>query len=596
MQKRRRPAANARAGAELVDHVEKLVAGAVGSSLARVVIAAAAKERQVNVEMMRLLSDASLQIETQWQRLREAVENISQGVAMFDADLKLVVWNRRFLELLDLPDSFGAVNTTFEAFIRYNAERGEYGTVQHDGIEQLVAERVQRARRFEPHLYERERPNGCIVEIYGKPLPHGGFISTYTDITERKRSEQALREAKEELEQRVAQRTGALKQSEERFRDFVDSSSDWLWETDAELRFTYFSERAIELLGRPLETLIGKTRTGLATAEELQRAPEKWRRHLQELDEHRAFQAFEYPVAHAGGGSSWVRVSGKPIFAADGSFLGYRGTGTDITRMVQAQNELLRSEKLAGLGGLVAGIAHEINTPIGIGVTAASFLQEQTIEFEKLYAAGQVKHSDMTAYLRAASEAGSSLVTNLRRAAGLVQSFKQVAVDQSSEQRRRFNLREYIVEILDSLRPKLKRTEHAVDLVCPDDLELDSYPGAYSQILTNLIINSLQHGFEGMAAGRIEIAVRRAGTELSLRYADNGCGMSEANARRVFEPFFTTRRGQGGSGLGLHVVYNLVTQTLRGHIECQTAPGAGVQFLISVPIGEEPCHEQSNAG
>jgi two-component system NtrC family sensor kinase len=268
---------------------------------------------------------------------------------------------------------------------------------------------------------------------------------------------------------------------------------------------------------------------------------------------------------------------------------------TELNRQLShAHEQLVQSEKLAALGGLVAGIAHEINTPIGIGVTAASFLQEQTLEFEKLYAAGQVKHSDMTTYLRAASEAGSSLVTTLQRAVGLVQSFKQVAVDQSSEQRRRFNFNQYIDEILDSLRPTLKRTGHVIDVVCPGDLELDSYPGAFSQILTNLVINSLQHGFAGMAAGRIEIIVQSANKELSLRYADNGCGMSEANAKRVFEPFFTTRRGQGGSGLGLHVVYNLVTQTLRGRIECHTAPGAGVQFLISVPIDEEPRHEQSN--
>ena len=587
---------NAIAGAELVGHVEKLVAGAVGSSLARVVVAAAAKERQVSVEMMSLLSDASVQIEMQWKRLREAVENISQGVAMFDADLKLVVWNRRFLALLDLPESFGAVSTTFESLVRHNAVRGEYGKIPPGEIEQLVQGRVQRARRFEPHLFERERPNGCIVEIYGKPLPHGGFISTYTDITARKHSEQALREAKDELEQRVAQRTNALKESEERFRDFAESSSDWLWETDSALRFTYFSERAAELLGQPLDTLIGKTRTGLVTAEDLQRAPEKWRLHLQDLAAHRPFHAFEYPVAHADGGYSYVRVSGKPIFAADGRFLGYRGTGADVTRMIQAQNELMRSEKLAALGGLVAGVAHEINTPIGIGVTAASYLQDQIREFEKLYAAGQVKHSDMAGYLRAASEAGSSLVTNLRRAAGLVQSFKQVAVDQSSEQRRRFNFKEYIDEILDSLGPKLKRTGHVVDVVCPGDLELDSYPGAFSQIITNLVINSLHHGFAGMAAGHIEIVAQRTGKELSLRYADNGCGMSDANAKRVFEPFFTTRRGQGGSGLGLHVVYNLTTQTLRGRIECHTAPGAGVQFLMSVPIDEEPFHEQSNAG
>jgi len=581
-----------RADAELVDYVEKLVAGAVGSSLARVVVAAAAKERQDSEEMMHLLSDASSQIEMQWERLREAVQNISQGISMFDADLKLVVWNQRFLELFDLPESLGAVNTPFEAFIRYNAERGEYGP---GDVEAQVRERVLRARRFEPHLFEREQPNGRILEIAGKPLPRGGFIATYTDITERKRNEQALREAKEQLEKRVIERTRALQESEERFRDFAESASDWIWETGPDLRFTYFSERASELLGRPTDALIGKTRAELATAEALQWAPEKWQQHLETIAAHRPFRAFEYPVAGADGSFRQVRVSGKPVFSADGRFAGYRGTGTDITELMQAQNELMSAEKLAALGGMVAGIAHEINTPIGIGVTAASFLQEQTAEFGRLYAAGQIKRADMEAYLHAASEAASSLTTNLRRAAGLVQSFKQVAVDQTSEQRRRFRLRQYIDEILDSLQPKLKRTEHVIDVSCPDELELDSYPGAFSQILTNLILNSLIHGFDRLAAGRIEIVVRRTGKELSLRYSDNGCGMSPEQVKRVFEPFFTTRRGQGGSGLGMNVVYRLATQTLHGRIECRSTPGAGVQFSITVPIDEETANEPTSA-
>ncbi|OHC63190.1 MAG: hypothetical protein A2040_07230 [Rhodocyclales bacterium GWA2_65_19] len=581
-----------RADAALVDHVEKLVAGAVGSSLARVVVAAAAKERQDSAEMMHLLSDASSQIEMQWERLREAVQNIGQGISMFDAELKLVVWNQRFLELLEFPESLGAVNTPFDAFIRYNAERGEYGPGE---VEEQVHERVLRARRFEPHLFERERPDGRIIEVSGKPLPRGGFITTYLDITERKRNEQALREARDELEQRVLERTHALQESEERFRNFAESASDWLWETGPDLRFTYFSERASELLGRPTDALIGKTRAELASAEELQRAPEKWRQHLELIAAHRPFRAFDYQVASADGSFRQVRISGKPVFKADGSFAGYRGTGTDITELIQAQNELMSAEKLAALGGMVAGIAHEINTPIGIGVTAASFLQEQTSEFEKLYAAGQIKRVDMEAYLHTAHEATSSLTTNLRRAAGLVQSFKQVAVDQTSEQRRRFRFKDYISEILDSMRPRLKRTEHTVDVNCPDELELDSYPGAFSQILTNLIINSLIHGFEHLAAGRIEIVVWRSDKELFLRYSDNGCGMSQAQVKRVFEPFFTTRRGQGGSGLGMHVVYSLVTRTLRGRIECRSTPGTGVQFLVTVPIDEEAAREPQSA-
>lgn len=393
------------------------------------------------------------------------------------------------------------------------------------------------------------------------------------------------------MRQRVLERTRALQESEARFRDIADSSSDWIWETDAELRFNYFSERAAELLGRPLESLIGKTRDELVIEGGAGQTPAHWREHLATLAAHQAFRAFEYPMLGADGSFRQIRVSGKPVFSSDGQFLGYRGTGTDVTDLVLAQKELLGAEKLAALGGMVAGIAHEIDTPIGIGVTAASFLQERTREFGKLYTAGQAKRSDMDAYLRTVSEIGGSLALNLERAVGLVKSFKQVAVDESSDARRRFKLKEYIGEILDSLRPRLKRTEHVIDVNCPDELELDSYPGAFSQILTNLIMNSLIHGFEHIAAGRIDIVACCTGNELSLSYRDNGCGMNAEQVKRVFEPFFTTRRGRGGSGLGMHIVHNLVVKKLHGTIECRSMPGAGVEFSIAVPIDAEAALE-----
>jgi PAS domain S-box-containing protein len=385
------------------------------------------------------------------------------------------------------------------------------------------------------------------------------------------------------MRHKVAERTRALQESEQRFRDIADSSSDWIWETDADLRFTYFSDRAADRLGRPLETLLGKTPAELLAEGGAAHTPEALTRHLEELAAHRAFRAVEYPVLTGDGSFRHIRLSGKPVFSADGSFLGYRGTGTDITELLVAQSELLGAEKLAALGGMVAGIAHEINTPIGIGVTAASYLQEKTQSLEQLYAAGQVKRSDMESYLRTARETSDSMATNLTRAAKLVKSFKQVAVDQSSEERRHFKLREYVGEILDSLRPRLKRTEHEIVVDCPADLELDSYPGALSQILTNLVMNSLIHGFEGIRAGRIEIAASLAEGKLTLRYSDNGCGMTETQAARVFEPFFTTRRERGGSGLGMHITQNLVTQKLKGTITCRSAPGCGVEFLITIP-------------
>ncbi len=260
-----------------------------------------------------------------------------------------------------------------------------------------------------------------------------------------------------------------------------------------------------------------------------------------------------------------------------------RALHTSLDELQRAKDHLVQSEKLAALGELVAGVAHEINTPVGIGVTAASHLELKTREVGGLHQGGKLKRSDLESYLKTASESAGAILSNLTRAAELIRSFKQVAVDQSTQERRTFKLKEYIDGVLLSLRPKLKKTRHQVVVECPDDLELDTYPGAFSQILTNLVMNSLIHAFADQEQGEIRIrAAREAGT-LELRYSDNGCGMDDAIRSRIFEPFYTTRRGQGASGLGLHIVYNLVTQFLGGRITCESAPGRGTTFILHIP-------------
>ncbi len=250
----------------------------------------------------------------------------------------------------------------------------------------------------------------------------------------------------------------------------------------------------------------------------------------------------------------------------------------------RAQAQLVQSEKMAALGSMVSWVAHEINTPVGIGVTAASHLEEKTRQMEGLFRRERVRRSDMEGYLRSALESAGILQANLRRAADLIRSFKQVAVDQASEERRRFNLCGYIAEILTSLQPRLRKGPHAVRVECPPDLELDSYPGAFSQIFTNLIINSLVHAFPEGTAGEMRIDIRREEDSLRIEYADNGRGIEPEVLPRIFEPFFTTRRGQGGSGLGLHIVYNLVTLTLGGSIFASSHPGHGAVFVIRIPL------------
>ncbi|MCP4353082.1 MAG: HAMP domain-containing protein [Desulfobacterales bacterium] len=250
----------------------------------------------------------------------------------------------------------------------------------------------------------------------------------------------------------------------------------------------------------------------------------------------------------------------------------------------RTQRQLVQSEKMAALGGLVAGVAHEINTPVGLGVTDASFLKHKTSEFSECYGSGNLKRSDFEKYIKNATECTASILTNLERAAKLIVSFKQVAVDQSSDKRRRFALKQYISEILLSLRSKYQNTSHTITVNCPEDAEIDSYPGAFSQIVTNFVTNSLLHGFEGIEKGDIRFDVTTEGDELLFRYSDNGKGMDEENVRQIFDPFFTTKRTRGGTGLGMHIVFNLVTQTLGGQIECSSAPGEGTVFLIKMKL------------
>lgn len=246
--------------------------------------------------------------------------------------------------------------------------------------------------------------------------------------------------------------------------------------------------------------------------------------------------------------------------------------------------ELVQSEKMASLGGLVAGIAHEINTPVGIAVTASSHLLKKTGDFTELYKNNLMKRSDLDGYIEVADESTQLILNNLEKASSLIQSFKQVAVDQSSEEKRTFRIKEYIEDVLVSLKPKLKRHNHNITIESDDNIEIDSFPGAFSQIVTNLVINSLIHAFDDGQNGNIKFAIKKDKYNLTIVYSDDGKGIPKENVKKIFEPFFTTKRNQGGSGLGMHIIYNIVTQKLSGKIDCETGVNKGVVFTITIPL------------
>lgn len=438
----------------------------------------------------------------------------------------------------------------------------------------------------------------------------------------------ALNEKIDQLQREINERRlaeSALRQSEERVRLLLDSTGEAIYGIDLEGRCTFANPACARVIGYddPAE-LIGKDMHGLThhsrgdgTAYPVDECPINkglrdgtgahcddevfWRRDGTGF----AVEYWSYPIIRedrmVGSVVAFFDITERKRAEEEIRRLNEdlearveqrtAELGAANTRLTEslrelrlAQEQLVQSEKMAALGNLVAGVAHEINTPVGVGVTAASHLEAKVLRYRELYRQGKLTRTDFEKFLDVAGESSEIVSANLKRAAGLISSFKQVAVDQSSGDRRRFKVREYIEELLKSLNPKLKRTRHQVRVECPGELAIDSYPGAFSQIITNLILNSLAHGFEDDTPGEILLGVRAEGGHLELHYSDNGKGIPEEHLKRIYDPFFTTRRGQGGSGLGMHIVFNLVTQTLGGRIECRSSPGQGVVFEIRVPL------------
>lgn len=288
----------------------------------------------------------------------------------------------------------------------------------------------------------------------------------------------------------------------------------------------------------------------------------------------------------------------EEVLARINTHLALRKANRDLADALEklriAQNELVQKGKLAALGSLVAGIAHELNTPIGNSLIVASTLVDQTRQLAEGYHDG-LKRSVLEHYMSDADQATDMMLRNLNRAANLLASFKQVAVDQTSSQRRAFSLSEVVAEIMTTLWPSFKKTAFKVEQDIPDGILMDSYPGPLGQVLTNLVNNALLHGFEGRTTGLISIsALQPEGGWVDLAVHDDGVGIPAENLDRIFDPFFTTKLGAGGSGLGLNIVDNLVSGVLGGRIRVQSELGIGTTFTLSLPL-TAPLHAEENA-
>lgn len=249
----------------------------------------------------------------------------------------------------------------------------------------------------------------------------------------------------------------------------------------------------------------------------------------------------------------------------------------------KTQEKLIETKKMAALGSLVAGVAHELNTPVGITITAASGLQDETYKMAGLFKEDKIHRMEFKEFLNDTNQGLKLIMSNMEKTAALIQSFKQISVDQTLESKRGFNLKDYTEDIIRSIYPKLKNRKISIKLDIVSEMVLVSYPGAFSQIFTNLVLNSLTHGFKEDQTGQIDIVANQTNGDLVVIYRDNGSGIKEENLHQIFDPFFTTNK-KTGTGLGMHIVYNLVTQKLKGTISCKSTEGKGVLFTIKLPV------------
>ena len=450
----------------------------------------------------------------------------------------------------------------------------EYGSLRKEYVHQLGDGRIIPVEVSANHLRFENRELMCAL---------------VRDITARKRAEEHIRELNRGLEQRVEARTSELSESRERYRLLVESLRDQyiFYSLDRHGDFTYVSPSIQCVLGIPEEGFSVEVLSGVLSGEQLE--------HVRSVTADalcgRERPHFEIEVTRPDGERCVLEVMQVPVSDGDGRVVSVEGIAHDITAhkhnlsmIHEQQDQLLQAEKMAALGRMVAGVTHEVNTPIGLGLTATTHLQDRIVNLTQDYESQTMKRSDLESFLADADETVRIVLGNLGKAVELIQGFKGVAVDQSDEACRRFDLKQYLEESLLNLRPELKRTRHELVLNCPEGVMVDSYPGALSHVVTNLVMNSLIHGFAGKDTGRIVIDVEADDETVRLVYRDDGVGMTEEVCRQIYEPFFTTRRGEGGSGLGMHLVYTSITSSLGGTINCESRPGQGVRFDVEFPL------------
>jgi PAS domain S-box-containing protein len=502
------------------------------------------------------------------------------GLAFLSPDCRYLQINQRLTEICGISveghlghsvrDCVPALAEAVEGIVRSIMETGEPVT----GIE-VAGQRADQTeeRSWVTYWHPLRSPTGEIV----------GVNVAAEEVTERKRAE------------------AALQASERQFHTLADSIPQLVWMAESGGNIFWFNNHWHEFTGMPVGGASSHDWQVILAPVSLHEARHCWTEAL------KAGTALEMELSLRGNDGQCrpflTRVI--PLRDSTAAIYGWVGTHIDISErkrseqeirsardaaeaalrnLRETQNSLIEAEKLAALGRLVAGVAHEINNPVGTCLTVASSLERKTAVFAAKVAQGNLKRSTLNDFLEISREASAQLVTSLNHAAELIQSFKQVATDRDYSNQRTFDLGDLTEQASAGLRPGLAKQNLALNVECQPDLTMNSYPGPYRQVLTNLFLNAVAHAFPDGKGGTISIKVLASGSDdVEILFFDDGCGMSLDVRRKAFDPFFTTRRDQGNTGLGLHIVHNVVTNCLGGRLNLDSRPGEGTRIQLILP-------------
>ena len=502
--------------------------------------------------------------------LQAGLDLVNQGFTIIDTGLRLLAWNRAFFEMLDFPLELARVGTPFEAFMRYNAERGEYGP---GAVEDLVAERVQTAREFLPHYFERVRPNGRIIGVRGEPVPGLGFVTVYTDVTEQRRNELLIREQNAELEWRVRERTEAVARSEERLRLVTDAIPALIAYFDRDRVYRFANRGYAAWFGRSKETLVGRSIADVLGPQlHAELAPYVERAMAGET------VSYEYAMRRDGATARYANSTLVPEIAADGSVSGVFVLSSDITEQKSAQAALLQAHKMEGVGQLAGGLAHDFNNMLTVVMGNLMGLQERF--------GGRDGFDELAVPALEATRRGVELIRRL-----LTLARQQPLAPRSVP----------VLPLVDSLLRLLRRSLPENILVVTDlgnePLFVLADPNQLENALLNLAFNARDAMVDGgrlcigiaprdvdaKEAAALEIA---PGSCVRISVRDSGSGMNAETMQRAVEPFFTTKPFGAGSGLGLAMVYGFARQS-GGALQLHSAPGAGTEAVLFLPRGAQ---------